>query len=410
MRYDYDVIVAGGGVAGCAAALSAAREGKRVLLIEKTLLLGGLGTIGLINLFVSMCNGRGKYIVRGMCEEFVELSKKYGWTYIPDEWKNGEPEKATDVRYICRYSPNMFALALTEAIVKEGVTLLLDSVVSAAEVDDGTVRKIRVTNKSGDEWYEARMFIDATGDADLCFQSGTPVVNGDNYYTYTAFQATLDSCKRAWEQKDISKVYTNVNGGRASLYGHFQPEGMKKFGGTTGEEVTEYIVRNQMDLLDNLRSQDPSTRDVAILPTMPQFRTTRHIKGMYTLKTDDAYKRFEDSVCLINDFDRRDYLFEVSYGCLISEETKNLFAVGRAASAQDYAWDVLRVIPPAILTGQAAGVAAAHAIDENVAVQNVTISKLQDALSKQNVYIHMTEDMMPKDENAGERTVTEGHL
>ena len=181
MKYDYDVIVAGGGVSGCAAALSAAREGKRVLLIEKTLLLGGLGTIGLINFFVPMCNGHGKNIVKGMCLEFVELSKKYGWTFVPDEWKNGEPDEATTVRNVCRYSPNMFSLALTEAVIDAGVTLLYDSVVSAAQTEDGVIRRVRVTNKSGDEWYEAKMFIDATGDADLTKLSGAPFVDGENF-------------------------------------------------------------------------------------------------------------------------------------------------------------------------------------------------------------------------------------
>ncbi|MBQ3169843.1 MAG: FAD-dependent oxidoreductase [Clostridia bacterium] len=397
MRYDYDVIVAGGGVAGCAAAISAAREGKSVLLIEKTLLLGGLGTIGLINFFVPMCNGRGKNIVKGMCLEFVELSKKYGWSFVPDEWKDGEPEKATTVRNVCRYSPNMFALALTEAVIGEGVTLLYDSVVSEAVTENGVVRRVRVTNKTGDEWYEAKMFIDATGDADLCKYAGAPFVDGDNFYTYIAYEATLESCEKAVKEKSIGHIYNWINGGKATLYGKFHPEGMKKYAGTTGEEVTEYVVKNQMELLNSLRGQDPDSRDVAILPTMPQFRTTRHIKGMYTLKADDAYRHFDDSVCLINDFDRRDYLYEVPLRCLIAETHKNLLAVGRAASAEGYAWDVLRVIPPAILTGQAAGIAASRAIDEGRAIQDVDISGLQKALEEKNVYIHMTRELMPEE-------------
>lgn len=410
MRYDYDVIVAGGGVSGCAAVLSAAREGKRVLLIEKTLLLGGLGTIGLINFFVPMCNGRGKNIVKGMCEEFVCLSKKYGWAYVPDEWKDGEPCEKTNVRNVCRYSPNMFALALTEAMVKENVTMLLDSVVSACETENGTIRRVRVTNKTGDEWYEARMFIDATGDADLTKLSGAPFVDGDNFYTYIAYEATLESCKKAVEQNSIGQLYSWVNGGKASLYGHNHPEGMKKYAGTTGEEVTEYIVRNQMDLLDSLKGRDPHSRDITVLPTMPQFRTTRHIKGMYTLKVEDAYRHFDDSVCLINDFDRRDYLYEVPLRCLISENIKNLFAVGRCASAEGYAWDVLRVIPPAILTGQAAGLAASHAIDEGTGVQDVDISALQNALRDKNVLIHMTNELMPDGMKEDSFCPTEGHM
>ena len=73
---DYDVIVAGGGVAGVAAAVSASRMGKRTLLIEKTIGLGGLATNGLVNLFVPMCNGRGVQIIKGMVEEMLRLSVK----------------------------------------------------------------------------------------------------------------------------------------------------------------------------------------------------------------------------------------------------------------------------------------------------------------------------------------------
>ncbi|MBQ1255925.1 MAG: FAD-dependent oxidoreductase [Clostridia bacterium] len=397
MKYEYDVIVAGGGVAGCAAALSAVREGKSVLLIEKTLTFGGLGTIGLINFFVPMCNGRGKAITKGMCAEFVELSKKYGWAFTTEEWKNGEPTEKTNARYMVRYSPNIFALALSEILYKEGVTILLDSVVSEAETEIGEIKRIRVTNKTGDEWFAARIFIDATGDADLCKYAGAPTVDGENYYTYIAFGATLESCRRAVEENSIGKLYTNFNGGKSTLYGRFHPEGMKKFGGTTGEEVTEYVLKNQMDLIENIKNQDPDSRDIVTLPTMPQFRTTRHIQGMYTLKTDDAYKHFDDSICLINDFDRRDFLYEVPLRCLIAENTKNLLAVGRCACAEGYAWDVLRVIPPAILTGQAAGVAACHAIDENTDIQNVNITRLQKKLESKNVLIHMTKELMPEE-------------
>ena len=75
---DYDIIVAGGGVAGVAAAVSAKRMGKNVLLIEKTIGLGGLATTGLIDLFVPMCNGRGIQIIKGMAEELLRLTIKYG--------------------------------------------------------------------------------------------------------------------------------------------------------------------------------------------------------------------------------------------------------------------------------------------------------------------------------------------
>ena len=129
VKGSYDIIVAGGGVSGIAAAVSASRMGKKVLLIEKTICLGGLATIGLINLFVPLCNGRGVQIIKGMAEELLQLSVKYGYDTIPDCWKNGNPTK-DGPRYVTRYSVPIFVLALTEFIKSEGVSILYDSVVS----------------------------------------------------------------------------------------------------------------------------------------------------------------------------------------------------------------------------------------------------------------------------------------
>ena len=83
MKKKYDVIVCGGGVAGVAAAVTAAKEGFSTLLLEKSNILGGLGTLGLINLFVPMCNGRGKQIIFGLCEKWTRLSAKLGRTASP---------------------------------------------------------------------------------------------------------------------------------------------------------------------------------------------------------------------------------------------------------------------------------------------------------------------------------------
>jgi hypothetical protein len=89
VKDSYDVIVCGGGVAGVAAAISAAKRGCSTLLIEKSNILGGLATLGLINLFVPMCNGRGKQIIFGLAEKWLRDSAKYGYDTIPTEWNAG---------------------------------------------------------------------------------------------------------------------------------------------------------------------------------------------------------------------------------------------------------------------------------------------------------------------------------
>ena len=124
VKKHYDVIVCGGGVAGVAAAVSSAKNGLSTLLLEKSNILGGLGTLGLINLFVPMCNGRGKQIIFGLAEKWLRMSAELGFDTIAPEWKNGEPTKPTDARYYQRYSPAIFAYQLTEEIQKSGADIL----------------------------------------------------------------------------------------------------------------------------------------------------------------------------------------------------------------------------------------------------------------------------------------------
>ena len=397
---SYDIAVAGGGVAGVAAAVEAARAGKKVVLIEKATQLGGLATIGLINFFVPMCNGRGTQIIKGMADEFLRLSIKYGFDSLPEDWQKGEPGQGnSNQRLVSRYSAPIFSLAMCELLHELNVDILYDTVVTGAEVQEGHINTISLFNKSGFLRCQAQVFIDATGDSDLLHFAGVPTVTGGNYHTYQGFYASLDSCKRAYETGDIGHLTSWFNGGSANLYGGGHPEGMPLWDGTDGDQVSRYFVTNQLELLEKLKKTDRKTRDITLLPIMPQFRTTRHIDGDYTLQPEDAYRHFEDSVCAICDFDRRDYLFEVPYRTMIRTGFDNIIAAGRCASGNGYAWDVLRVIPPAILTGQAAGAAACQAMDTGLDVTKIDISLLQSKLEKENVMIHFDDSLIPNGSN-----------
>jgi hypothetical protein len=186
-----------------------------------------------------------------------------------------------------------------------------------------------------------------------------------------------------------------LNGGSASRSGDNQPEGVSLFNGTTTEEITDYVLENQKLILEKLQKTDRFSRDIVRSPTMPQFRTTRHIDGEYTFKAEDAYRHFEDSIGTISDFGRKDFLYEIPYRCLYKKSYRNVLAVGRAASATGYGWDLLRVIPPAIITGQAAGIAASMALDSRKAVYEIPIEKLQQELDSQNVMIHFKDEWIP---------------
>ena len=397
VKKQYDVIVCGGGVAGVAAAVSAAQNGMSTLLLEKSNILGGLGTLGLINLFVPMCNGRGKQIIFGLAEKWLRLSATLGWDTIPPVWKDGEPTEPTNKRYIQRYSPAIFAYQLTEELTKSGADVLFDCMAVDPVMDGNVCTGVVTESKGGTAFYPCRVLIDTTGDCDILRRGGIPTVSGENFFTFSTKMITLDGCKRALEAGDIGRIYSSMNGGDINLFGDNQPDDVPRWSGLTAEEVTDYIVRNHLLVLEKLKATDRKTREIVTTPGMPQFRTTAHIKGDYSLKVADAYRHFDDSVCAINDFEHRDHLFEVPLRTLTRKDFPNIITAGRSADGTGYGWDLLRVIPPAILTGQAAGEAACLAIKTNTAVADVDIRTLQAKLEKENVMIHFPDSYVPED-------------
>lgn len=410
LKGEYDVIVAGAGVAGVAAALSAKRMGKTVLLIEKSLTLGGLATLGLINLFVPICNGRGKQIIYGMAEELLRESIKYGYDTIPADWLDGEPQGETKSRYLTRFSANIFALVLTEMITDSGVDLLLDTVISKPVMENGHCKGLIVENKTGREYFEGKIIIDTTGDSDILYRAGVPTYQGGNYFSYYALGTNLESMEKACKSGKINNAFYYVCGGNASLYGTNHPEGMPLFPGTTAENVTEYIVKNQKVLLEKLKKQDRQTREIVTLPGMAQFRTTRRLIGDYELKGEERFVHFEDSISALCDFENRDWLYELPYRCLVKTGFDNLITAGRSVSASGWAWEVTRVIPPAIVSGQAAGIAAAMAIDTGKPIYGIDVKELQATLEKQNVMIHFDDSLIPDDPDLKVLMPGDGHF
>ena len=397
-----DVFVAGGGVAGCAAALQAARCGKSVILAEKSLKLGGLATLGLVNLFVPMCNGLGKQIQFGMAEEFLRLAIRYGYGDVPKEFVNGRiSEEVIDAlraagkkipRYESKFSAEIFALALTECLPDAGVTLLFDSPVFGIETETNEPNRVNtvvLSTVSGLEGYSAKVFIDTTGSAEILFHLGVPTVTGMNYHTYGGQAITLESCQKAVETGNVGKAITGADGGTATLYGTRHPEGMPLYDGTDSDDLNRYVITNQIEMLSKFKdAENRKKRDIVTLPGMAQFREIRRIAGDYALREEDAFRHFDDSIAAISDFSRRELLFEIPYRSISMKDYPNVLTAGRSAAGEGFMWDVIRVIPPAILTGQAAGMAAAHAIDEKTAVSSVDIRHLQSGLEKAGAFVH----------------------
>ena len=393
----FDLIVCGGGIAGCAAALEGARLGLKTLLLEKSCLLGGLATIGLVNYFEPLCNGRGVQVLRGLAEEFLLLSIRYGYDTLPDIWRNGQPEQKTEARYQTQYDPYLFAMALCDLLADEGVKILFDCIAAHPVMESGVCLGVVTDSKSGFEFYPCRQLIDATGDAEMAAKAGMPTEDGKNYFSYFPRVLSLDSCREAAESGRIDRAVRMTSGGAANLYGGGQPEDVPFYYGASVENTSDYLIRNQKIVLSRFKDGDRFSRMLVMTPMMPQFRCIRRIAGDYTLGEEDAYRHFPDSLCVINDFDRRDFLFEVPRSSMTRRGFSNIIAAGRCVSAEGYAWDVARVIPPAVTTGQAAAVLASRAIRENRAVSDTDLAALQSLLEERTVAVHFDDGLIPPD-------------
>ena len=226
VKDSFDLIVCGGGVAGCAAALEGARLGLKTLLLEKSCLLGGLATIGLVNYYEPLCNGRGVQVLRGLAEEFLLLSIRYGYDTLPGVWKNGRPAEKTEVRYQTEFDPYLFGMALCERLTDEGVTILFDCAAAQPVIEGGVCRGVMTDSKSGFAFYACRQLVDATGDSEMAAKAGMPTADGKNYFSYFPRAITLDSCREAAESGRINRAVRTVPGGAANLYGGGQTADM----------------------------------------------------------------------------------------------------------------------------------------------------------------------------------------
>jgi len=329
-------------------------------------------------------------VIGGIAEELLHLSIKYGYDTLPEAWRLGSGGADAGGRYQTVFSPAAFALALDEVVEQEGIDVLFDTVFCRPVMEDGTCQGVIVENKSGRVGYRGRVIVDASGDADVMARAGAECVDGANRLSYWAYFTDLDGMAKAVESEDV-RLGIDLRTFGVSLREEISPEDPRLYHGIDAAQVTRFILDSRRLLKEALRDGRRKELSLLTIPGMAQFRTTRRIRGCYELTERDVFTRFDDSVGCTGDWRKAGPVYEIPYRTLISRGIKNIITAGRSIASAGDAWEVTRVIPPASLTGQAAGTAAALAVREGCDLDQVPTKKLQQDLAGGGVMVHWEE-------------------
>lgn len=380
---NYDVAVCGGGFAGISAALAAAREGKRVILFEKEYMLGGLGTAGLVTIYLPLCDGFGRQVSFGIAEELLKLSITYGAEALyPENWLDGVGTKTEkDKRYEVQYNAQVFAILAEKLLLENGVTILYGSYVVATECSGGKITKLYVENKSGRNAYAIGSVVDATGDCDIAWFAGVPTKTFQQGNVLAAWYYFTDESGYNLQPVGAADIPEEEKNGNETA-----PLVNRRFTGLDGKELSEMVCLSHAATLNHWLKRRESDKNAVIstIATIPQIRMTRKIVGEYELSNFEEHTYFADSIGMVSNWKKRGPVYEVPFRTLYSNEMKNLIVAGRCTSVNETLWDVMRVIPCCAVTGQAAGTAAAMTDDFSA----LDISVLQQKLQENGVILH----------------------
>ena len=387
---DFDVVVTGAGMAGVAAALASARRGLRTALVEKTVFNGGLATIGSVLYYLPLSDCRHQQIVFGIAEELLKASIQYGPGDVPD-WK----DPAKNNRYGVGFNPMSFVLAMDELLDQAGVELWYDTLLCVTERDEtGRVAGIAVENKSGRGLIRAKAFVDASGDADIAWRSGTPTADGVNYLSIWGMGYSMEAAERAVKSGDGSPLAQLIGWG-ASDTGAGQIPGVEPFVGISGKKVSRFIVQSRklaLNAYKELHAQRENGRKYAfpaMLPGMANYRMSRRIQAEYTIGTGEKFTHFPDSVGCMPDWRGGNDIWCLPYRALLPLNLPGVLAAGRCIGSEGEAWQVFRVILAAAMSGEVAGLAASMAAERDIVPGALPVADLQNELRNRSFLLDM---------------------
>lgn len=400
---DVDVLVVGGGSAGLAAAVAAAREGADTLLVERFSYTGGLATGGLIVLLLTMDDGAGRQAVAGLCQEIVERMEARDAVHYPkkSDWNDPDPGLVEHyrrwglvwgsgphrVRYSVAFQPQHFIFAADDMLRESGARVLYQTWACEPVIEDGLIRALVIQNKSGRQAIAAKVFIDATGDGDV-FAAAGEEYELERVHPWLWFLMS--------GARDLDDAFAAGKGlfFRAPGQGHvLVPWGgearvPRKIDATNPIEVSESLAECRLLVREEaarLNAQVPGFEDsyVSLMADQLGITESRRLLGQYVLKRDDLDATFEDVIARTGHWTKYDCVYNIPYRSLLPRNIDNLIVAGRCISADHRAHHATKEIPPCMATGQAAGIAAAIACDRRGRAMEVDTKALQARLRQQ---------------------------
>lgn len=426
-----DVLVVGAGPAGTAAAVSAARNGAgKVILLERYGHLGGMATGGQV-LFIPHLSEGKQQMIAGIQQEWLDrLEKMPNGLIGPDRKDIGSTDPALIDKWRKYYGfvcdgwiwygayvdPEMLKIAMVNMVEDAGVTVYCHAWGSEALMEGNRVIGVTFQSKEGRKAILAGKVIDCTGDGDIFASAGCAYekeYSGDDrsYNVSVVFRlGNVDSEEfRNWKYdpnshyRDKLAEYKKLFGYRISPFVTPMKDIMWVNNFVEGKDCcnvqdltdTEMLIRRSLNEgIEWIRENVPGFKNAFLHDTAPQLGTrgSRRLNGTYRLTMDDIAQTIEheDTIAIIPAHRRMKYKspIELPYGVMLpADDVEDLLAAGRCFSSAHDANDHANLIPHCVALGEAAGAAAALALQSNTTFRNIDVKKVQQMLKKQGVYL-----------------------
>jgi len=426
VHHRCDVLVVGGGPAGTAAAVAAAREGAQVTLLERYNHLGGLSTGGLVIWIDRMTDWEGRPTIRGFAEELLERLPPDAVAGPPaEDWGSRDPARAAFwsmrtaayhgvVTWSPTIDPERLKLLSEEVLLERNVRLVYHSWVSMPIVEEGAVRGVVFESKEGRQAIFARVVIDATGDGDLFARAGAPsetdieqndihhcintafLFGGVDMSRFIEFRAGQPEQYSAFMQRgrEVCGLFERAFVSWRNDVALFMGPRQSGYSGLDVDDLSEVDIRSHRvmaRILDYYRAHAPGFENAFLMLSAPQtgVRHTRRLAGLarVTRAQWPTAMVHPDEIGVTPSVSPKFPNISIPLGALLPVALDGLLAPGRHVACDPNSHGFMREIPQCWVTGQAAGVAAAVAISQGVEPRAVDVARVQSRLRAQGVYL-----------------------